>query len=269
MNEINPNMTVDDYLNQVSYAQDAGYVPSEFALKFVNFIKLVNGAAGESNKTPVLHYRMLDKAVADSGKDLINLVHRGAAKTTLLGEYLFLYLAVFGELDGFGPVPFAIYVSDSIDNGVKNMRKNLEFRRENSEFLMEWIPSVRMTDITWEFTNKAGNTLVVKGYGAKALSLDTPLYAEYGSTTMGRCKVGDRIFGADGKLTTITAKSEVFHKPMYQLELEDGRRLKVSEDHINPVVLKKRVDGAVRLVEENLTTKELLQIPLVVNRVNF
>lgn len=266
MNEINPNMTVDDYLNQVSYAQDAGYVPSEFALKFVNFIKLVNGSAGESNKTPVLHYRMLDKAVADSGKDLINLVHRGAAKTTLLGEYLFLYLAVFGELDGFGPVPFAIYVSDSIDNGVKNMRKNLEFRRENSEFLMEWIPSVRMTDITWEFTNKAGNTLVVKGYGAKALSLDTPLYAEYGSTTMGRCKVGDRIFGADGKLTTITAKSEVFHKPMYQLELEDGRRLKVSEDHINPVVLKKRVDGAVRLVEENLTTKELLQIPLVVKR---
>ena len=86
--------TVEEYLNEVSYADDSNYIPSEFALKFVNFIKLVNGAQGESNKTPVLHYRMLDKAVANSGKDLINLVHRGAAKTTLLAEYLFLYIAV-------------------------------------------------------------------------------------------------------------------------------------------------------------------------------
>ena len=87
--------------------------------------------------------------------------------TTLLGEYLFLYLAVFGELDGFGEVPFAIYVSDSIDNGVKNMRKNLEFRRQNSEFLMEWIPEAKFNDITWEFTNKVGNKFIVKGYGGK------------------------------------------------------------------------------------------------------
>lgn len=164
--ELSPK-TVDEYLNECSYADDKDYVPSEFALKFVSFIKLVNGKEGESNKTPVLHYRMLDKAVSDSGKDLINLVHRGAAKTTLLGEYLFLYLAVFGELDGFGKVPFAIYVSDSIDNGVKNMRKNLEFRRANSDFLMEWIPEAKFNDITWEFTNKIGNKLVVKGYGAK------------------------------------------------------------------------------------------------------
>ena len=87
--------------------------------------------------------------------------------TTLMGEYLFLYLAVFGELDGFGDVPFALYVSDSVDNGVKNMRKNLEYRRENSEFLMEWIPEIRFTDIRWEFTNKAGNKFIVSAYGAK------------------------------------------------------------------------------------------------------
>ena len=35
--------TVEEYLNEVSYADDANYIPSEFALKFVNFIKLVNG----------------------------------------------------------------------------------------------------------------------------------------------------------------------------------------------------------------------------------
>ena len=101
--------TVDSYLNEVSYTVDPNYVPSAFALKFVNFIKLVNGTQGESNKTPVLHYKMLDTLLEDG--DIANLIHRGAAKTTLMGEYLFLYLAVFGELDGFGDVPFALNVS--------------------------------------------------------------------------------------------------------------------------------------------------------------
>lgn len=201
--EIKPK-TVDEYLNECSYENDESYVPSEFALKFVSFIKLVNGAEGESNKTPVLHYRMLDKAVAPTGRDLINLVHRGAAKTTLLGEYLFLYLAVFGELDGFGKVPFAIYVSDSMDNGVKNMRKNLEFRRNNSEFLMEWIPEARFTDITWEFTNKVGNKLVVKGYGAKT--------GVRGAKAMGKRPVlavlDDLISDEDARSPTVIASVE-------------------------------------------------------------
>ena len=79
--------TVDEYLNNVSYKIDPSYVPSAFALKFVNFIKLVNGSQGESNKTPVLHYKMLDTILLNG--DVANLVHRGAAKTTIMGEYLF------------------------------------------------------------------------------------------------------------------------------------------------------------------------------------
>jgi hypothetical protein len=34
--------TVDEWLNEISYDGDPGYVPSEFALEFVSFIKLVN-----------------------------------------------------------------------------------------------------------------------------------------------------------------------------------------------------------------------------------
>lgn len=158
--------TVEEWLDTVSYKDDKDYVMSEFAAEFVAFIKMVNGAEGESNKTPVLHYRMLDQ-VAGPTPRIANMVHRGAAKTTVLGEYLFLYLAVYGELPGFGKVPFAIYVSDSIDNGVKNMRKNLEFRRENSDFLMQMIPVAKFTDIHWEFKNADGNAFIVKGYGAK------------------------------------------------------------------------------------------------------
>lgn len=158
--------TVDQWLNSVSYADDPFYVPGDFALEFVNFIKLVSGEQGEEHKTPVLHYKMLDQ-VDGLTERIANMVHRGAAKTTVLGEYLFLYLAVYGKLPGFGSVELALYVSDSIENGVKNMRKNLEHRWENSDFLRTYVPEVRFTDIRWEFKNADGNVFIVKGYGAK------------------------------------------------------------------------------------------------------
>ena len=159
--------TVDEWLNSVSYAEDPEYVPSQFALAFVNFIKLVNGGQGEENKTPTLHLKMLDQIDQPNSRKIANMVHRGAAKTTVLGEYLILYLATFGELPTFGQVDFALYVSDSIDNGVKNMRKNLEFRWENSSFLQKYVPHAKFTDIHWHFKNVSGKEFIVKGYGAK------------------------------------------------------------------------------------------------------
>ena len=159
--------TVEEWLNTVSYAEDPEYVPSQFALAFVNFIKLVNGGQGEENKTPTLHLKMLDQIDQPNSRKIANMVHRGAAKTTVLGEYLILYLATFGELPTFGQVDFALYVSDSIDNGVKNMRKNLEFRWENSSFLQKYVPHAKFTDIHWHFKNVSGKEFIVKGYGAK------------------------------------------------------------------------------------------------------
>lgn len=157
---------VEDYLNNTNYADDPSYVPSDFALEFVTFIKLVNGQQGEEHRTPVVHYRMLD-TLTHRGSRVINLCHRGIAKTTLMGEYLFLYIATYGEIPGFGQVDLALYVSDSIENGVKNMRKNLEFRWENSDFLKQYVPVTRFTDIRWEFQNADGKLFIVKGYGAK------------------------------------------------------------------------------------------------------
>lgn len=158
--------SVEDYLNSTNYEIDPSYVPSDFALKFVNFIKLVNGAEGEENLTPVVHYRMLD-TMSRGETRILNMCHRGIAKTTVMGEYLFLYLGVFGVLPEFGPVNLAIYVSDSIENGVKNMRKNLEYRWENSDFLRKYIPKTHFTDVNWKFTNIEGKNFIVKGYGAK------------------------------------------------------------------------------------------------------
>jgi predicted phage terminase large subunit-like protein len=162
----NEAKSVEDYLRNVDYSIDPNYVPSEFALEFVTFIKMVNGAEGEENKTPVLHYKMLD-TLAYGGSRIANMVHRGAAKTTVFAEYLFLYLAVYGSLPNMGNVNLAIYVSDSVENGVKNLRKNLEHRWENSDFLKQYVPEAKFTDIRWEFKNKAGKRLIIKGFGAK------------------------------------------------------------------------------------------------------
>jgi predicted phage terminase large subunit-like protein len=158
--------TVVEWINGVNYSEDPTYVPSDFALKFITFIKLVNGGKGEENKTPVIHYKMLDQ-IAGKKQNITNLCSRGMAKTTIMGEYMILYIATYGGIDGFGEIPLGLYVSDSIENGVKNMRKNLEYRWENSEFLQKYIPRIRFTDIRWEFENIDGKVTIFKGYGGK------------------------------------------------------------------------------------------------------
>lgn len=259
---------LDVWLDQVNYQNlnNGDYIPTEFALTFMNFIKLVNGAEGESNKTPPVHLAMLDK-ITNPYSYIANLCFRGAAKTTLFMEYLSLFLAMFGHLPGFGKVEAMLYISDSMDNGVKSARKNIEHRYHSSDFLKYWIPKATFTDAYLEFENRDGHKLGIKMFGAKALALDTVLYLACGGvTTIGDCSVGDKILGADGLATTITKKSEVFRKPMYKLLLDDGRSLKVSEDHLNQVHIKKfksaKTFSSHTLSEKTLTTLELLAQPL-------
>jgi hypothetical protein len=173
--------SVDTWLNDVNYGElNAGhYMPTAFALKFMNFVKLVNGETGEQNLTPVVHLAMLDQ-MAGQKKRIANLCFRGAAKTTLFFEYLVLYLAVFGEIDEFGTVEGMIYVSDSMDNGVKSARKNIEFRYDSSEFLQEWLPrdQVKFTDNYLEFQSKEGNRLGIKMFGAKTGLRGTKIFGK-------------------------------------------------------------------------------------------
>jgi predicted phage terminase large subunit-like protein len=170
---------LDEWLDQVDYAElnSSDYLPSEFALTFMNFIKLANGAQGESNKTPPVHLKMLDKMVSKE-KYVANLVFRGAAKTTLFMEYLSLFLGMFHYIPGFGPVDGMIYVSDSMDNGVKSARKNIEHRYRQSEFLQEWIPKATFTDNYLEFTNRSGETLGIKMFGAKTGLRGTKIFGK-------------------------------------------------------------------------------------------
>lgn len=193
--------SVDQWLNEVNYAElnSGHYMPSEFALNFMNFIKLVNGVEGEENKTPVVHLVMLDQ-MAGTRKNIANLCFRGAAKTTLFFEYLVLYLAIFGEIPGFGKVEGMIYVSDTMENGVKSARKNIEFRWENSPFLQEWLPpeNTKITDPYMEFRSKEGNRLGVKMFGAKTGLRGTKIFGKRPTL----CVLDDLVSDDDAKSKT-------------------------------------------------------------------
>jgi len=108
-----------------------------------------------------------------------------------------------------------------------------------------------------------------RGIG-KALSLNSTLYTDQGETTMASVKVGDKVIGEDGQLTTVTTKSKVFHKKMYRISLADGRKIDVCEDHINTIIHRrqKRIKGkrVNYLDRRNLTTTELLSTKLYSTR---
>lgn len=163
--------TVDDWLDEVDYKylNEGEYKPSVFALKVVNFIKLVNEYNSDDDEdytpNPVVHLIMLDKLVSKR-EQIANLCARGLAKTTLMFEYLALYLAIFHHIDGFGSLDGMLYISDSLDNGVKSARQSLETRWANSEFLKEQLPEAKFTDKYIEFTNKDGKKFGIKMYGA-------------------------------------------------------------------------------------------------------
>ncbi len=170
---------LDVWLDEVDYAEfnTSSYVPSEFALTFMNFIKLVNGAQGESNKTPPVHLKMLDK-ITGRGQHIANLCFRGSGKTTIFMEYLTLFIAMFHCIPGFGEISGMIYVSDSMDNGVKSARKNIEFRYDNSPFCQQWIPYAKFTDAYMEFKNRSGEMLGVKMFGAQTGLRGTKIFGK-------------------------------------------------------------------------------------------
>ena len=161
----NQRKTVTDYLNEVDYSELNKYIPSEFAIQYINFIKIV-GSNLEFNLTPAVHYKMVDGLISQK-KMLVNLCHRGLGKTFVMSVNLVLYLAVFQKLPNFGSLNTMIFIGDTMENGAKNLRKGVESLYNSSSFLQKYLPEARFTDNYIEFTNIDGKKFGCKLYGAK------------------------------------------------------------------------------------------------------
>lgn len=90
----------------------------------------------------------------------------------------------------------------------------------------------------------------------KALKLDTPLLLTNGTwTTIGECEVGQKVFGDDGKPTTILAKSKIFtNHNCYEITFDDKSTLIADEDHLWKVF--KRLSN--KIEEQIISTKDML-----------
>lgn len=210
---------LNDWLDDVDYTylDSAQYVPSSFAFHFMNFIKLVEMGSTSLNKTPPVHLRMLDKVAGDS-KHVVNICFRGASKTTLFMEYFSMYLAIFREIPGMTDLSGMIYVSDSIDNGVKSARKNIEFRWQNSPFLQEWLPEATFTDKKIEFTNKEGKKFGINLYGAATGIRGSKIFGERPQIAVLDDLIGDSDAGSEVSMDKI--KDTVYKGVVHAMDPE-------------------------------------------------
>ena len=209
--------TLEQWLSEVDYKKlnSNRYIPSEFALSFVNFIKMVNGAQGESNKTPPVHLKMLDTIAYRKRNHLVNLCARGMAKTSIFGEYMTLYLAVFGALPGLPDITGMIYVADSMENGAKSLRKNIEYRYMHSEFLQSLLPieKTKFTDNYIEFTNINGHNFGVKLFGATSGLRGTKIFGKRPQICVSDDLISDDT--AKSKSTMELIKDTVYKRPKW------------------------------------------------------
>lgn len=80
----------------------------------------------------------------------------------------------------------------------------------------------------------AGQMIVVAARPAmgKALALDTPLPTPTGWTTMGEVRVGDALYDAHGRPTTVVAATEVLlDRPCYEVVFSDGSSIVADAQH--------------------------------------
>lgn len=99
--------------------------------------------------------------------------------------------------------------------------------REQAEFLLKWY---QLDPITGERTYRRGVIQRSKGWG-KAESLDNVIPTPNGYKRFGDLRVGDYVYGSDGKLTKIVALHPVIEDYGYIIEASDGSSGVFHENH--------------------------------------
>ncbi|MCH9712819.1 MAG: hypothetical protein K0U20_09370 [Proteobacteria bacterium] len=146
------------------------YKPKKESLDFLSWCNL--NLVEEDNKTPRMHYEMLDIVLSEE-KRVQAIVHRGGAKTTLLNTKMALYVASLGYMPNFKN-------KDGEEQQIKNMMifsgseeqaigllEEIVFMWENSEVLQQTLTLEKATKKNARFKNEKGDVIYmqVKGSG--------------------------------------------------------------------------------------------------------
>ena len=153
-------LTVDWLLDNVDLTFE-WYTPSELAMEFMNFIRLVLGEEPE-NTNPYAHYFLIDTIFGQESvrpyfeSKGINydevrgytavLCCREFSKSTLIGSFLPLFIAWKGTLPGYGKVNYGLYVGDSMRNNVRTTMQTIEQVYYESPWIQTQFETAKFTD---------------------------------------------------------------------------------------------------------------------------
>lgn len=71
----------------------------------------------------------------------------------------------------------------------------------------------------------------------KAQPLYSKIRTPYGWTTMGEIKVGDKVFTGQGNVAEVLGVFPQGLRDIYEITLADGRKIRVADNHLNPVFI--------------------------------
>ena len=170
-------ITVDKLLDNIDLALD-WYVPSDFAIEFIIFIRLVLGEEPE-NTSPKAHYFFIDCVFQqpnvkpffmirnidyDELKDrVVILASREFSKSTLVA-YLILYMAAKGKVPGFGKVNYGLYVADSMRNNVETTMTTIKKVYQESKYLKSLFEDTRLIQTEVSFVRKPTTRKEIDAY---------------------------------------------------------------------------------------------------------
>lgn len=164
---------LDKMLDAVDYSKyynkQKPYIPTPMAIELMDISRRIY-PEGMGYKSPPAHLEIYD-AFASPEQHSNIMAARGMAKSTTT-KMLIYQMAVYGYIlvganGEYFDLRFMMYVSDSIDNGVKTMKLDLESTYLNSPWLQENLEA-HFTINEWTFKSKlTGKESVVVGYGVK------------------------------------------------------------------------------------------------------
>ena len=145
------------------------YKPKKESINFMSWCNL--NLVEEDNKTPRIHYEMLDMTLADEDRVQV-IVHRGGAKTTVLNTKLTLYVASLGYMPNF-------FNKDGEEQQIKNLMifsaseeqaigllEEIVFLWENSEVLQQTLTLEKATKKNARFRNEQGHIIYIQVKGS-------------------------------------------------------------------------------------------------------
>jgi len=170
-------VTVDKLLDWVDLDLD-WYIPSDDAIDFILFIRLVLGEEPE-NSNPKAHYFLMDcifqsenvKPYFDErginfeelkGRTVV-LCTREFAKSVMV-VYFILYMAAKGKVPNFGPVRYGIYISDSMRNNVKTTMETIGKVYLESKYLRSLMEDARLVQDEINFVRKPKTKKEIEAY---------------------------------------------------------------------------------------------------------